>query len=152
MAYNIRREYTTVDGLKRNGHVKRELAFLAEGAWPRSWSFSSCSMAWSFRPRRSTMGAHGRKHARGCATRSTSWRGWMRSPAICARSRNSTRGLTAALSAVHDAGTPHGYAGGQVGAEGEPCFYLISGIDPASHCSKIMLSPSGVASYSTDVT
>ena len=36
--------------------------------------------------------------------------------------------------------------------KGEHCFYLNSGNDHASVCSKIMLSPSGIASYSTDVT
>lgn len=34
----------------------------------------------------------------------------------------------------------------------EHCFYLNSGNDHTSDCSKIMLSPSGIASYSTDVT
>ena len=33
----------------------------------------------------------------------------------------------------------------------EPCFYLNSGNDHASDCSKIMLSPSSTASYCTDV-
>ena len=35
---------------------------------------------------------------------------------------------------------------------GEPCFYLCSGNDHVSGCSEITLSPSGVASYTTDVT
>ena len=36
--------------------------------------------------------------------------------------------------------------------KGEPRFYLNSGNDHASDCSKIKLSPLGTASYSTDVT
>ena len=36
-------------------------------------------------------------------------------------------------------------------SKGEPCFYLNSGNDHASDCSIIMLSPSGIASCSTDV-
>ena len=36
--------------------------------------------------------------------------------------------------------------------KGERCFYLNSGKDHATECSKIMLSPSGTASCSTDVT
>ena len=36
--------------------------------------------------------------------------------------------------------------------KGEGCFYLKSRNDHATDCSKIMLSPSGTASYSTNVT
>ena len=36
--------------------------------------------------------------------------------------------------------------------EGQHRFYLNSGNDHATDCSKIMLSPSGTASYSADVT
>ena len=36
--------------------------------------------------------------------------------------------------------------------KGELCFYLNSGNNHASDSSKIMLSPPGIASYSTDVT
>lgn len=36
--------------------------------------------------------------------------------------------------------------------KGKPCFHLKPGSDHASGCCKIMLSPSGAASYSTNVT
>lgn len=146
---NTHREFTSVDGAKRNGRVEQKV-LVSEGVCQRSRSVSPCSMAWSFRPRHSTMDARDRKHGRECATRSTSWCGWMKIRTECAPSRSSTR---------EHAGAPYGrtWCRDATRSSGQPrrrrrkehCFYLNSGNDYASDCSNIIMSPSGVVGYSS---
>ena len=64
---------------------------------------------------------------------------------------NSLEALQKPRTSIHDAGTPKRQAGGNVIAGGEPCFYLNSGNGHFSDHRKIMLPPSAIASYSTDV-
>ena len=150
---NIRREFTSVDGPKRNGRVERKLALVAEGGhaaflefqtmfdgvefpakalnyertWPEAWTWMCDAL--------NLMARVDEKPGMMCSFEKFHGRPY-RGPVLPYMMPGRHKVKRAAKSEP----------------KGEPCFYLNSGNDHASDCSKIMLSPSGIASYSTDVT
>ena len=150
---NIRRECTSVEGPKRSGRVERKLALVAEGGmaaflefqlvfdgvdfsaktldcgrtWPEAWTWMCDAL--------NIMARVDDKPAMMCSFEKFHGRPY-RGPVLPYMMPGRHKVKRTVKSEP----------------KGEPCFYLNSGNDHASDCCKIILSRSGAASYSTDVT
>ena len=149
--YGIRREFTSVDGPKRNGRVERRIALVKEGAraawlgfprlfpdvrfpsrtkhysavWPEAWSWMSENINITSRVDSPDK----------------------RSPEEKLYGKRLRKQLLPFLMPGHRIrGSGPKWAG-----KADPCFYLNGGNDHASDCDKVMLE-SGIVSYTTNAT
>ena len=149
--YGIRREFTSVDGPKRNGRVERRIALVKEGAraawlgfprlfpdvrfpsrtkhysavWPEAWSWMSENINITSRVDRPDK----------------------RCPEEKLYGKRLRKQLLPFLIPGHRTrGSGPKWAG-----KADPCFYLNGGNDHDSDCDKVMLE-SGIVSYTTNAT
>ena len=74
--YGIRREFTSVDGPKRNGRVERRIALVKEGARAAWLGFRVSSRTYGFPAGQCTTLLCGRRHGHGCRKTSTPLSTW----------------------------------------------------------------------------
>ena len=151
LQYGIRREFTFVDGPKRNGRVERRIALVKEGAratwlgfprlfpdvrfpsrvvhystvWPEAWTWMSENINITLR---------------------------VDSPdKRCPEEKLYSKRLCKQLLPFLMPGYRTWGSGLKWAGKTDPCFYLDGGNDHASDCDKVMLE-SGIVSYTTNAT
>ena len=149
--YGIRREFTSVDGTKRNGRVERRIALVKEGAraawlglsrlfqdvrfpsramhysavWPEAWTWTSENIKITSR---------------------------VDSPDMkCPEEKLYGKRLREQLLPFLMPGHRTRGSGPKWAGKADPCFYLNGGNDHASDYDKVMLE-SGIVSYTTNAT
>ena len=150
---NIRREFTSVDGPKRNGRVERKLARVADGGHAALLEFQTMFDGVEF-PAKALNYERTWPEAwtRMCDTLNVMVRVDENPGMMCPFEKFLERPYRAPVLPYMMPGRHKVKRAAKSEPKGEPWFYLNSGNDHASDCSKIMLSPSGIASYSTDMT
>ena len=159
---NVRREYTSVDGPKRNGGVERKLALVAEGGMAALVAEGGMAAFLKFQLTFDGVEFLAKALDYG-PSRPEAWT-WMCDALNTMARVDEKPAMMCTFEKFH--GRPHRglvlpymmpgrhkvKRAVKLEPKGEPCFYLSSGNDHASSCFKAMLSRSGAGSYSTDVT
>ena len=149
--YGIRREFTSVDGPKRNGRVERRIALVKEGA----------RAAWLGFPRLFPDVRFPSRTKHYSAVWPEAWL-WMSeninitsrvdSPdKRCPEEKLYGKRLRKQLLPFLMPGHRTRGSGPKWAGKADPCFYLNDGNDHASDCDKVMLE-SGIVSYTTNAT